>query len=100
MTRPRRTVLHLNLHREFFLAVLDGTKTTEYRRRSGYWHRRLRGRKHTHICFRNGYLADAPEMLVELAAVTTRPDYFAISLGRIIRKKNTAALKARNATRS
>src|SRR5687768_11213002 len=100
MTRPQRTVLHLILHREFFLAVLDGTKTTEYRERSDYWRRRLRGKRYTHVCFRNGYLADAPEVLVELAGIATRPEYYAISLGHVIRKKNTAALKARGVTRS
>jgi hypothetical protein len=93
--RQPRVVLHLNLHREHFLAILDGSKTTEYRERSGYWHGRLRGRKYTRICFRNGYLDQTPEMLVECVEVVTRPDYFAIRLGRVVRKRNTQALANR-----
>ncbi|HEX3625419.1 MAG TPA: hypothetical protein VH280_08340 [Verrucomicrobiae bacterium] len=33
----QRSILHLNLHREFFAAIADRTKRIEYRKRSPYW---------------------------------------------------------------
>jgi hypothetical protein len=73
MKKAPRVVLQLNLHRQFFLAVLDGSKTTEYRQRTIYWHRRLKGSRFTHFCFRNGYSGDAPEVLMEFVSISTRP---------------------------
>ena len=35
------SVLHLNLHREWFAAIAAKTKRTEYRRRTPYWKTRL-----------------------------------------------------------
>ena len=60
-----KKILHLNLYRKYFDAIVDGTKTTEYRDKTDYWKRRIEGRKYDIIKFRNGYAKDAPTMLVE-----------------------------------
>ena len=70
--KPRRaklTILHLNLHREFFAQIVERTKRIEYRRRTPYWRRRLEGRHYDVIQFRNGYATKAPEMQVEFLGV-------------------------------
>ena len=60
-----KKILHLNLYRKYFDAIVDGTKTIEYRDKTDYWKRKLEGRKYDIIKFRNGYTKDAPTMLVE-----------------------------------
>ena len=85
--------LSLNLHREFFCAVLDGSKKIEYRERSDYWEKRLKGKSFTHVRFRNGYLKDAPELIVVLKKIIETPDEFEIHLGKIVEKKNTEGLE-------
>jgi hypothetical protein len=65
LKRATPEILHLNLYREFFAAIVDGRKRIEYRPQSPHWRRRLEGRTYEAILFRNGYLKDAPEMLVE-----------------------------------
>jgi hypothetical protein len=84
-------VLHLNLVRECFDAVANGTKTEEYRDRTDYWKTRLKGREYDIIRFRNGYGPDVPEMDVEWKGVEKvvrkgLPQY-AIRLGKIVRLK-------------
>jgi len=85
-------VLHLNLFRKYFDAILNGEKTTEYREVTPYWSKRLEGRHYDVIKFRNGYRKDAPEMLVEfkgmgvVAFQTTRT--YAIELGKILETNN------------
>ena len=85
-------ILHLNLYRKYFDAIVNGTKTTEYREVTPYWSKRLEGRHFDVIKFKNGYRKDAPEMLVEfkgMGTVTfqTTPTY-AIELGKILEVKN------------
>lgn len=84
--------LPLNLHREFFTQIANGTKRTEYRARSPYWRRRLARREYELIRFRNGYATRAPEMQVEYLGIrrTQRNGRacFAIRLGRVIGIKN------------
>lgn len=86
-----RTILHLNLHREFFAAIAAGTQKIERRHRTPYWKSRLERRTYDAIRFRNGYSARAPEMLVEFRGVRKygkgRSGYYAIRLGRILRVK-------------
>lgn len=84
-------ILHLNLVREFFDAVANGTKTEEYRDRTDFWKTRLEGREYDIIRFRNGYGPDVPEMDVEWKGVekVTRkglPQYV-IKLGKIVSLK-------------
>ena len=54
------SILHLNLHREFFAQITAGTKRIEYRSRTAYWRRRLEGRHYDVIQFHNGYATQAP----------------------------------------
>jgi len=85
------TILHLNLHRKFFAEIAAGRKKIERRDTTPYWKYRLEGRTYDAIQFRNGYSANAPEMLVELRGIrkygTRRSGYYAIRLGRILRVK-------------
>lgn len=91
MTSCRQSVLHLNLHREFFAQIAAGAKRIEYRSRTPYWRRRLEGRHYDVIQFRNGYATRAPEMLVEFRGLRRygkgRAGYYAIRLGRILKIK-------------
>jgi len=79
--------LSLNLHREFFAAILAGEKKTEYRSNTSYWRKRLVGRRYQEIHFRNGYAARAPFMRVECLGIR-RPNrssgVFSIRLGKVI----------------
>lgn len=86
-------LLQLNLHRDFFCQILEGTKKIEYRARTDYWKNRLTGKKYTHIRFRNGYQTVAPEMVVELKKIKETRHEYQLHLGRIIRKKNLRLLK-------
>ncbi len=87
--RWKQAVLHLNLHREFFAAIVAKTKRIEYRERTAYWKTRLENRRYDVICFRNGYARNAPEMLVEWRGVwkhgTARSGHYAIRLGRVLK---------------
>lgn len=85
------SILHLTLLRVYFAQIAAGTKRVEYRSRTAYWEARLEGRKYDVIQFRNGYAANAPEMLVEFGGVKKvqrrgKPHY-AIRLGRILKLK-------------
>ena len=87
--KHRPSVLHLNLHREFFAAIAARTKKTEYRSRTPYWRTRLEGRRYDVIKFRNGYDTRAPELLVEFAGLRRQgrgaSAKYAIRLGRILK---------------
>ena len=87
------TLLTLNLHREFFCAILDGSKRIEYRQKTDFWTKRLSGRKFTHVRFRNGYLKNAPELIVVLKTIVETPNEYEIYLGKIIKKQNTEGLE-------
>jgi len=83
-------ILHLNLIRKYFDDIAEGRKRVEYREQSAHWRARLEGRRYDFLKFRNGYSANAPEMLVEFRRVRRygkgRNAYYAISLGKIIKK--------------
>ena len=85
-------VLHLNLFRKYFDAILNGEKTTEYREVTSYWSKRLEGRHYDVIKFRNGYRKDAPEMVVEYCCVNVvkykNENTYAIKLGNILETNN------------
>jgi hypothetical protein len=63
------SILHPNLHPQFFAAIAARTKKTECRSRTPYWRARLEGRRYDLIKFRNGYATRAPEMIVEFAGL-------------------------------
>ena len=81
-------VLHLNLYRKYFDAILSGSKTIEYRDITPYWSKRLEGRHYDIIKFRNGYAKIAPEMIVEYRGVDIDDGKYAIKLGQVLESKN------------
>ena len=83
-------VLHLNLFRKYFDAILNGEKTTEYREVTSYWSKRLEGRHYDVIQFRNGYAKVAPVMIVEYKGMDLDDGRYAIQLGKILESKNVA----------
>jgi hypothetical protein len=86
-----KSILHLNLHREWFAAIANKTKRIEYRNQTPYWRRRLEGRHYDVIQFRNGFATNAPEMLVEFHGLRRIRKWgqsqYAIRLGRILKIK-------------
>tara|TARA_R110000744_G_scaffold115701_1_gene216510 strand:+ start:148 stop:411 length:264 start_codon:yes stop_codon:yes gene_type:complete len=83
-------ILHLNLYRKYFDAILKGDKTIEYRDITPYWSKRLEGRHYDVIQFRNGYAKIAPVMIVEYKGLVTDDLYgrYAIQLGKILESNN------------
>ena len=81
-------ILHLNLYRKYFDAILKGEKTIEYRDITSYWSKRLEGRHYDVIQFRNGYAKIAPTMVVEYKGMTIDDNRYAIKLGNILESKN------------
>ena len=83
-------VLHLNLYRKYFDAILKGEKTIEYRDITPYWSRRLENRHYDVIQFRNGYAKIAPMMIVEYKGMVIEPmeKRYCIKLGKILETKN------------
>lgn len=86
--KARRGNLCLTLHREFFDAIVAGTKKTEYRENKDYWQRRLVGRTYAEVHFRNGYATKAPFMRVQCKGIwkvrRKGETTFAIRLGKIL----------------
>ena len=82
-------VLHLNLYRKYFDAILKGDKVVEYRDITPYWSKRLEGRHYDIIQFRNGYAKVAPTMKVEYKGIHTFVfylhswSYFSISVSKL-----------------
>ena len=83
-------ILHLNLYRKYFDAILNGTKTIEYRDITPYWSKRLESRHYDVIKFRNGYAKIAPEMVVEYKGMGIDDGRYAIQfqLGKVLESKN------------
>ena len=81
-------ILHLNLYRKYFDAIVNGTKIIEYRDKTDYWKKRIEGREYDIIKFRNGYATDAPTMLVEYGGYGVGfngiGEEYRIKLGKII----------------
>ena len=84
-----KSVLSLNLKREFFDQIANGEKTIEYRERKPHWESRLEGKTFDIVRFRNGYGANVPEMDVEFHGIKKVRKggelYYAIELGRVLR---------------
>ena len=93
--------LHLTLFRRWFIDILEGTKTEEYREIKPFWAKRL-SQQYDTVTFRNGYAKDAPLMVVEFKGMEIKTIYhpihhkpmtvFAVKLGRIIETKNCDTL--------
>jgi hypothetical protein len=86
--KANHNVLHLTLHRAFFDAIAEGSKTREYRDDKPYWRKRLDGRDYAEIIFRNGYLPRAPLMRVKCLGIRKGAGRFVIRLGKILEVKN------------
>ena len=93
---PKKSILPLTLHRQYFAAIAVGTKKTEYRKRKPYWKKRLEGRDYDVVHFRNGYLKNAPEMIVEFRGVRRSGKDYAIKLGRVLNIKRWRPAKQRS----
>ena len=84
-----KKILHLNLYRKYFDAIVNGTKVFEYRQKTDYWKKRIEGREYDIIKFRNGYAKDAPTMLVEYKGYNIGfnvlcEEKYMINLGKVI----------------
>jgi hypothetical protein len=90
-------ILHLNLYRCFFDAIVRGEKRFEYRRITQFWTKRIEDRKYDVICFRNGYSKSAPEMLIEYLNYEKGKykdmDVYILKLGAILELKNYETLQ-------
>ena len=75
-------ILHLNLYRKYFDAIVNGTKTIEYRDKTDYWKKRIEGREYDIIKFRNVYTKNAPTMLVEYKGYNIGKEY-ELKLGKV-----------------
>lgn len=103
--------LHLTLKKKWFLLILHKIKLEEYREIKPFWISRISTipkeysnwdegiKDFDTITFKNGYVADAPEMVVECKGIAIKegkPEwgavqgtkYFVISLGKILSTKN------------
>jgi hypothetical protein len=84
--------VYLNLRRCHFTAILSGEKTVEYRDATPYYDNKFIGKDIEYIHFRNGYSRVAPEMTVEVLAITRYDDGYEIELGRIVSCCNTHSI--------
>jgi hypothetical protein len=79
--------LHLTLYRQYFDAILAGTKNIEYRRRSERYDQQFK-KPYTHIKFINGYGHHRPWLLVEIKRFEQTPDQWLIHLGNVLSSGN------------
>lgn len=80
-------ILRLMLDHEHFGKIIEGKKSYDFRDLTDYWKSRLEGREYDAILFRNGYLPDAPEMLIQFLGCEKWSHSYAIKLGDIIELK-------------
>jgi hypothetical protein len=80
--------LTMNIERQFFAAIVDGTKRIEYRKMKPYWKVRIEPMK-TPFKLRllNGMTPPVPEAVVEVKRVTKHPAQreYRLHLGRVLR---------------
>ena len=91
MAKGAQRTLHLALEREWSDDIARGARHEELRKYKPYWTRRLEGRSFDVVKFRNGYAANAPEMIVEYrglerASPARNADYV-IRLGKVLQIK-------------
>jgi hypothetical protein len=79
--------LTMNIERQFFAAIVDGTKRIEYREMKPYWKARIEPLK-TPFTLRllNGMTHPVPEAVVEVKRVTRHPAEreYRLHLGRVL----------------
>jgi hypothetical protein len=85
-------MLTLTLYKEYFVAILGGWKTKEFRKNKPYYRSRIRDShgvvKHDAVKFINGYGRHRPWMIVELKDVSETDELFTIHLGKVLDKGN------------
>jgi molybdopterin/thiamine biosynthesis adenylyltransferase len=79
--------LHLTLFRQYFDAILAGTKNIEYRRRSDRYDKQFQ-KPFTHIKFVNGYGNHRPWLLIKIERFEKTSDQWLIHLGNILEHGN------------
>ena len=50
-----KKILHLNLRKEYFIAIKEGRKDFEFRSANEYWRKRLVGANYDEVHFKLGY---------------------------------------------
>lgn len=88
-------VLHLTIKRRWFLEILRGVKTLEYRANKPYWNRRLDGKHFDEVHFRNGYSHNAPLMRIQVLNIVKGVEGYIIELGEILEFLNPIIDKRR-----
>ncbi len=60
-----KTILHLNLKKEYFEEIKSGKKTLEYRLKTDFWKKRLLNREYDQVHFKCGYpkLSDTSKII-------------------------------------
>jgi hypothetical protein len=88
--RKKKRILDLPINRKDFDLILAGAKTADYRERTGYWERRLEGRKYDEIRFRSGNAPGSPVMWVKYLRVDKLlfENFYEIQFGKILRLEN------------
>jgi hypothetical protein len=79
--------LTMNIKREFFAAIVDGSKRIEYREMSPYWERRIEPLKPPFkLRLLNGMTHPVPEAVVVVTRVTRHREYreYRLHLGRVL----------------
>lgn len=67
------SVLRATIKRRYFDAILDGTKTVEYREVKPYWSRRIEGRGISMLCLTAGYSKNSPRLIVGVDSIKKIP---------------------------
>jgi len=80
--------LTLTIKKKYFQAILDGTKTEEYRDKKKYYDTRFKNKEYTKVLFINGYTNHCPRLLVELKSIVKTSTMYILHLGGIIETKN------------
>ena len=97
MKNTEKKVLHLTLRKEPFDDIRSGEKTIEYRDYKEHWIKRLMNadgsfKSYDLVLFKNGYQAQAPEILVECKGISIGQDdwgeVFEIELGKLVGEEN------------
>ena len=79
--------LNLVLYRQYFNEILDGTKKTEYRNRSGRYDKKFQ-KPFDRVKFVNGYGHHRPWLIADIYRIEMTDDAWLIHLDKIIDSGN------------
>jgi len=96
--------LHINIKKEWFNQIMEGTKTIEYRDYKNFWIQRLMNddgsfKHYDTIYFQNGYHTNAPFMIAEFVKCELH-ESFEIHVGKIIETGNLKQIKNKQPQRN